>query len=361
MVGWSPFDSPEFRQVGTDSWFNHYPGNPDTWGQYWIHEQDVVHLNPGDSGGPLVVVRSDGSGNLFRDVLGVAAEIASMSSGNYDVWTDVTSGATRDWVTSMMVDTSRTPEWSAKHPGYLWKGEVDYTGACQPDRDRDCDHWFDEHDDCPWSFNPDQLDTDSCPPCLDSCGPLNCGTILNGCNATLQCGRCRAADEVCGGGGIANVCGPLCDGAECGAGLYCALWWPSTTAHTCCGAAQLCNGMCCPSDATCVADTCCFSPCNGVCCSDPDTCGGGGVPGVCGCTPAQCGPTDCGAIADGCGATLHCGSCGTGQTCSMNHCCPVGTGWDVDREQCVTHPIDCKPPLGDCGGYCCKCGPGNPC
>jgi hypothetical protein len=28
---------------------------------------------------------------------------------------------------------------------------------------------------------------------------------------------------------------------------------------------------------------------------------------------------------------------------------------------CAAHPVVCRPPLGDCGGYCCRCGPNNPC
>lgn len=34
----------------------------------------------------------------------------------------------------------------------------------------------------------------------------NCGSISDGCGGTLQCGQCQAPD-VCGAGGVANVCG----------------------------------------------------------------------------------------------------------------------------------------------------------
>jgi hypothetical protein len=40
------------------------------------------------------------------------------------------------------------------------------------------------------------------------------------------------------------------------------------------------------------------------------------------CTPTTCSQLgfDCGLASDGCGGTLPCGSCPTGQTCSNNHC-----------------------------------------
>ncbi|MEZ4565386.1 MAG: hypothetical protein R2853_21930, partial [Thermomicrobiales bacterium] len=53
-------------------------------------------------------------------------------------------------------------------------------------------------------------------------------------------------------------------------------------------------------------------------CTQPQTCGGGGTPGVCGCTPTTCAAEgkNCGAIPDGCGSTLTCGECAEfRQTC----------------------------------------------
>jgi hypothetical protein len=48
----------------------------------------------------------------------------------------------------------------------------------------------------------------------------NCGSISDGCGATLNCGTC-AAGQTCGAGGQQNVCGCVpktCDqlGAQCG-------------------------------------------------------------------------------------------------------------------------------------------------
>jgi hypothetical protein len=55
-------------------------------------------------------------------------------------------------------------------------------------------------------------------------------------------------------------------------------------------------------------------------CGSGDTCGGGGTANVCG--PGTCNPTscalagkNCGQMSDGCSATLQCGSCTTGETC----------------------------------------------
>jgi hypothetical protein len=69
----------------------------------------------------------------------------------------------------------------------------------------------------------------------------------------------------------------------------------------------------------------------------------------------------CGTISDGCSGTTDCGTCTTGNSCSYNMCCPSGTQWDPVRNQCDSHPLICKPGFGDCGGYCCKCGPNSPC
>src|SRR5437870_4702051 len=47
----------------------------------------------------------------------------------------------------------------------------------------------------------------TCTPTTCAAQGKNCGTILNGCGGTLTCGTCTAP-QICGGGGIANVCGP---------------------------------------------------------------------------------------------------------------------------------------------------------
>ncbi|TMA58782.1 MAG: hypothetical protein E6J75_04610 [Deltaproteobacteria bacterium] len=47
----------------------------------------------------------------------------------------------------------------------------------------------------------------TCTPTTCAAQGKNCGTILDGCGGTLTCGTCTAP-QICGGGGIANVCGP---------------------------------------------------------------------------------------------------------------------------------------------------------
>ena len=47
----------------------------------------------------------------------------------------------------------------------------------------------------------------TCTPTTCAAQGKNCGTILDGYGGTLTCGTC-AAPQICGGGGIANVCGP---------------------------------------------------------------------------------------------------------------------------------------------------------
>jgi len=47
------------------------------------------------------------------------------------------------------------------------------------------------------------------------------------------------------------------------------------------------------------------------------------------CTPTSCSAQgkNCGAIGDGCGGTLNCGTCSSGQICSSSNTCVTGSGW----------------------------------
>src|SRR5207237_3208022 len=56
-----------------------------------------------------------------------------------------------------------------------------------------------------------------------ACAPIscaavgkNCGTMSDGCGTTLTCGTCSGS-LTCGGGGTANVCGPLTPTTSCAA------------------------------------------------------------------------------------------------------------------------------------------------
>ncbi len=136
----------------------------------------------------------------------------------------------------------------------------------------------------------------------------SCGTLLDGCGASLDCGTC-SAPETCGGGGTPNACGKPCVPKTC-----------QELQHTCgccypdgCGGTLDCGQ--CPADIWSCGNTQCFFMCTGTCtcwnencvpltcadkgyncgtwweccskvdcgtCKPPQTCGGGGKPNVCG-------------------------------------------------------------------------------
>ena len=132
----------------------------------WVDESltpGISSQEGGDSGGPLFAIRDDGS----RDVFGVA----SFTEETWKFWVDVTMSDTAAWIRTEVADHTHDaqPNWLASHPapdGGRWLGEVDYTGPCTQDTDVDCDHWYDHaasddgnHDNCPYTFNPDQTDS----------------------------------------------------------------------------------------------------------------------------------------------------------------------------------------------------------
>jgi hypothetical protein len=74
-----------------------------------------------------------------------------------------------------------------------------------------------------------------------------------------------------------------------------------------------------------------------------------------GCTPNVCGAAQCGVLPDGCGGTLQCGSCGSGQVCASNACCTP--------QSCAALGKDCDFPSDGCGGTvdCGLCPQGDAC
>ena len=170
-----------------------------------------------------------------------------------------------------------------------------------------------------------------------------CGQQADGCGGvTASCGGCSAPDT-CGGGGVASQCGNSHLAADGGN--------PCTPATTCpagitCGqAANGCGGL-----ITCGT------------CTLPNICGGGGVAGKCGntglgtdggalCTPTTCGAHgyNCGAIGDGCGGQLSCGSCTDPQYCG-------GGGYDLcggSNGLAADGSVPCKPTTCATLGYNC--------
>lgn len=203
MAGWAPQDSQPSRQVAYDTEFNHYPGKPGDRGQYWTHVQGSIHVDPGDSGGPLFVYRPDPDrpGQMYRDVIGVLSSNQHNTPGHdYDLWVDITRGAIADWVRGALADSiPRGPNWKAAHPNLIWYGDVDYVGGgCRLDVDQDCDHIYDNHDNCPGIYNPDQRDSldngvgDACrslppplPPTVDDV-PKHCLVWSVGCGNEIN-------------------------------------------------------------------------------------------------------------------------------------------------------------------------------
>jgi hypothetical protein len=85
-------------------------------------------------------------------------------------------------------------------------------------------------------------------------------------------------------------------------------------------------------------------------CPTGQTCGGAGVPGQCGtsnCTPATCASlgATCGQVADGCGGlTADCGQCGPNKSCNNGTC----------QTTCV--PLTCQQANAACGQVADGCG-----
>ncbi len=171
----------------------------------------------------------------------------------------------------------------------------------------------------------------NCAPCEPtSCATdgAQCGSIGDGCGATIDCGSCPAGEQ-CDGANqcvcvpttcaiLGAVCGSIGDG--CGSTLDCGTC-PTGEA---CNAANQCETICIP-------DTCYDL---GVeCGAIGDNCGGtldcGGcavgeacVGNICQCQPTTCAAAlaECGTLDDGCGGTLDCGSCDDGNTCTDDSC-----------------------------------------
>jgi hypothetical protein len=190
-------------------------------------------------------------------------------------------------------------------------------------------------------------------PPTSTCTPKTCASFPTGtcgqqgdaCGGlTADCGPCPAG-QVCGGGGVHNVCGAP-DAGTC-------------TPKTCTDYPGLCGQQ---------ADGCgnLTSTCT---CPSGQTCGGGGTAGVCGappaCTRLTCTayPNTCGVQSDGCGGlTSDCNPCPAGQTCGgcgvPGQCCTPPSG--ACTPQACPSSIQCGPAGDGCGGVIASCGTCTP-
>jgi hypothetical protein len=188
--------------------------------------------------------------------------------------------------------------------------------------------------------------TSTCTPktCADF-PSTTCGQQGDGCGGlTGDCHPCPAG-QICGGGGVQNVCGAP-DSGTC-------------TPKTCSDYAGLCGQQsdgCGSVTATCT-------------CPSGQTCGGGGTAGVCGappaCTKLTCAayPSTCGVQSDGCGGlTPDCNPCPAGQTCGgcgvPGQCCTPPSGRCTP--QACPSGVECGPASDGCGGVIASCGTCTP-
>jgi hypothetical protein len=179
----------------------------------------------------------------------------------------------------------------------------------------------------------------------ETCAQQNiaCGPAGDGCGNLIQCGNCPSG-QTCGGGGTPGQCGA-----------------PTCTPETC---AQQ-NIQCGPAGDGCGNLIQCGN------CPAGQTCGGGGVPGHCGapdggtCKPQTCSQQNiqCGPAGDGCGGTLQCGTCPSGQTCGGGGKPGQCGSPTCTPETCAQQNIACGPAGDGCGGTldCGNCPAGEIC
>ncbi len=193
-------------------------------------------LENGDSGGPLFYTRADGG----RDPFGIASQTVTNEIHQVvkNIWADVTRSELAGWIKTNALDTnaraslkpSPLPQQSerwlqvhGKNKSNYWFGEVDYVGPCARGDDLDCDHWFIEHDNCPFDFNPDQRDSDddgvgdACDNCVTAHNPdqANCNVFAETHHETPR-----------------KILGDLCDPVPCPQSTL----GPSTPETVCCPA-----------------------------------------------------------------------------------------------------------------------------
>ena len=216
----------------------------------------------------------------------------------------------------------------------------------------------------------------------------SCGTLNIGCGQSENCGKCDALNnQVCGHGGVANVCGTCTPTKTCQnpnpnqsgePELSCGDLWDGCKTVRCgtCDPGSYCKSNQC-LDCPTMAEVCTPGKCgtiNTACgpivcpgCPDGQGCGAAGVANVCGVCPSDlcldkncgtrkvtgcedvtCGPPSCssGQTCGGGGVANVCGACTPNPNACAGRIC--GTVWNGCANQ------DCGP-----GCYCGSALPGD--
>lgn len=228
IAGWSPYDidggtNPvhnQWRTVGSfgRNALSHHPADDGT--ALWEFSGQLVGGQHGDSGGPIFFTEPDGSRGVFGIFSGM-----SISDPSHCYYVDLSASAARTWIDGQMLDKNHdgghSLAWYAKHGknrDTMWFGEVDATGytlALNCPSDKDCDGWFDHHDNCPDVPNTDQVQTgpgeagDACDPDADGIEDAvdNCPSVKNADQA-----NCNLAYEVAN---LRERLGDACDPVPC--------------------------------------------------------------------------------------------------------------------------------------------------
>jgi hypothetical protein len=183
---------------------------------------------------------------------------------------------------------------------------------------------------------------------LTSCAwqSKNCGSIPDGCGGTLSCGTCPS-NQVCGSNNVCTTPPPVssCTHSECSSG---------TKLPSSCSA---CTQKVCSSDPY-----CCNFSWDSICANEGKSmCTACGAPS---CAPTSCSALgkNCGSVGDGCGGTLSCGSCATGQACTNNVCTTTSPPAACAHSQCTSGSkltsgcTSCVSAICPVDSYCCSTG-----